>query len=270
MPNATVRANARTLPEATNRRTALGAILAAGVAGATATLPAAASAERPLSAADRQVLALWRRRAELRAIATRLSEQLDAADAQLPAWARSGPMYFRPDGSPAGLPASAAWPMVADLSRRPVDGRGLVNARPGPLDLCEEFMLAFHKADADDKPAVLEEYGRVFAEFADLSHRRAAEEERLGINDLEQRSEAARDAVGDIESELEEHVGESVLALAGVLIVREEDFEDVEGIDRATLAAIRPQLVGAIAADVDRVLAEADEEKATPSNGEPV
>ena len=58
--------------------------------------------------------------------------------------------------------------------------------------------------------------------------------------------------------------------MAGVLIVREEDFEDVEGIDRATLAAIRPQLVGAIAADVDRVLAEADEEKATPSDGEPV
>jgi hypothetical protein len=44
MPNATVRANARTLPEVINRRSVLGAILAAGAAGATAVLPAASGA----------------------------------------------------------------------------------------------------------------------------------------------------------------------------------------------------------------------------------
>jgi hypothetical protein len=43
MPNVTVRANARTMPEATTRRAALGTILAAGAAGATVVLPAAAS-----------------------------------------------------------------------------------------------------------------------------------------------------------------------------------------------------------------------------------
>ena len=43
MPNATVGANARTLPEGTNRRAVLGAVLAAGAAVATA-LPAAAAA----------------------------------------------------------------------------------------------------------------------------------------------------------------------------------------------------------------------------------
>jgi hypothetical protein len=43
MSNATVRANARALPEATNRRAILGAVLAAGAAGATAVLSAAAS-----------------------------------------------------------------------------------------------------------------------------------------------------------------------------------------------------------------------------------
>jgi len=43
MPNATVRANARTLPEATtNRRAVLGAVLAAGAMGATAAIPAIA------------------------------------------------------------------------------------------------------------------------------------------------------------------------------------------------------------------------------------
>ena len=43
MTKATVRAAARTLPEATTRRAALGAIIAAGAAGATVVMPAAAS-----------------------------------------------------------------------------------------------------------------------------------------------------------------------------------------------------------------------------------
>jgi hypothetical protein len=43
MPNDTVRANARALPETTNRRAVLGAVLAAGAAGAAAVLPATAS-----------------------------------------------------------------------------------------------------------------------------------------------------------------------------------------------------------------------------------
>ena len=154
--------------------------------------------------------------------------------------------------------------MVADLSRRPVDARGLINARPSPRDLLDEFLSALEKRDG---VAILEEYGRAFAEFAARRRQQVAEDERLGIDVLEQRQEAAWDAVGDIESELEDHVGESVLALAGVLMVR-EDFEDCEGLNRAALAAIRPQLVGAIAEDADRFLAEADEENATPSEGE--
>jgi hypothetical protein len=43
MPNATVRANARALPETTSRRAALGAIIAAGAVGATLALPAYAA-----------------------------------------------------------------------------------------------------------------------------------------------------------------------------------------------------------------------------------
>jgi hypothetical protein len=67
MPNATVRANARTLPEATNRRAVLGAVLAAGVAGATAVLPAyAAPGPVALSPIDRRVLDLWQRYQKLR------------------------------------------------------------------------------------------------------------------------------------------------------------------------------------------------------------
>jgi hypothetical protein len=59
MPNATVRADARTLPEGTNRRGLLGGIL---VAGATASLPAVAAASvAPSPSPDADLLALIER-----------------------------------------------------------------------------------------------------------------------------------------------------------------------------------------------------------------
>jgi hypothetical protein len=55
MPNATLRANVRPMPEATNRRAVLGAVLAAG---ATAALPAAARADVMLNYPDAELFAL--------------------------------------------------------------------------------------------------------------------------------------------------------------------------------------------------------------------
>jgi hypothetical protein len=81
MPNRTVRANAQALPETTNRRAVLGAVLAAGAAGATAVLPSAASGAQVLSAIDRRVLDLWRRRSRMRAALEQIRNQIDAATA---------------------------------------------------------------------------------------------------------------------------------------------------------------------------------------------
>jgi hypothetical protein len=79
MPNATVRANARTLPKTTNRRAILGGILVAG-AGVTTALPAFAAVGTPtLSAVDRHVLDLWGHRATLKAIRDQIEAQFDAA-----------------------------------------------------------------------------------------------------------------------------------------------------------------------------------------------
>jgi hypothetical protein len=50
MPNATVRANARALPEVTTRRAALGAIIAAGAIGVAPIAAGAATAAEPVSA----------------------------------------------------------------------------------------------------------------------------------------------------------------------------------------------------------------------------
>jgi hypothetical protein len=89
MPNAIVRANARTLPRATNRRAVLGAVPAAGAAGATAVLPAAAS--RAIAASepydDAGLFALL---TEARSIEVLQKEIYDAEEA---AWDR----MIRPD-----------------------------------------------------------------------------------------------------------------------------------------------------------------------------
>jgi uncharacterized protein YjiS (DUF1127 family) len=92
------------VPKATNRRAVLGAVLAAGAAAAA--LPSAAAVITPsLSAIDSRVLDLWRRNRRLRASLDRLSDQMDAAEAQVPEWARSGPKYVLAKGE-LGIPGA--------------------------------------------------------------------------------------------------------------------------------------------------------------------
>jgi hypothetical protein len=70
--------------------------------------------------------------------------------------------------------------------------------------------------------------------------------------------QASYDAQFAIEHLLQADIAVSLHALAAVLVIEigDEDREDVPGLWRASLAAIRPQLVGAIAEDADRVLVE--------------
>ena len=66
-----------------------------------------------------------------------------------------------------------------------------------------------------------------------------------------------------IEKLLQADIGASVHALAAVLVIEinERLCEEVDGLQKASLAAIRSQLVGAIAEDADRVLATIKEGK---------
>jgi hypothetical protein len=65
-------------------------------------------------------------------------------------------------------------------------------------------------------------------------------------------------SIHDVENTLRARIGESALALGAVLTADIElgETEDVPGLLRATLAAIRPQISGPIAEDADRALAE--------------
>ena len=67
-----------------------------------------------------------------------------------------------------------------------------------------------------------------------------------------------------VENEIEKHMKTSLLALGAAILIemRQGDLDIEADIYSASLAAIRPQLIGAIAEDADRVLAE-DEEART-------
>jgi hypothetical protein len=85
-----------------------------------------------------------------------------------------------------------------------------------------------------------------------------AKREQLDVEEaLNERSEVAYEALNDVEDKFEEHIGASVLALAAILMIWIGD-EPREGLHRAVISAIRPQLVGTIAEDTDRVLASAN------------
>jgi hypothetical protein len=79
------------------------------------------------------------------------------------------------------------------------------------------------------------------------------------------REQAAADKMADLEDAIEKKTDISILALAAhmMILIRIDDEEDyVLRTFRAALVAIRPQLVGEIADDTDRILAQDQEERA--------
>jgi hypothetical protein len=267
MPNATVRANAQTLPETTNRRAVLGAVLAAGVAGATAALPGAAAQLPPLSAIDRRVLDLWRRYTRLRAAIGRIKDQTDAAKAQIPEWARPGPKYvlakgeiFVPGVDYTG--GTSPLPEVADLDQQPVDHLGRILARPSVEELLNRFTLDAWASNHHDARRSLT---RSLVRLDERLKEQDAEQERSGYVRLVARYEAGWGKANAIEGAIEERATASILALGAVLVIRIEGNDGKEHVlqaYRASLAAIRQRLIGPIAEAADRVLAEEGEARA--------
>jgi hypothetical protein len=77
-------------------------------------------------------------------------------------------------------------------------------------------------------------------------------------NWLGYRCDVAANALTALEVKIDEYVGKSVFALAASLMgeIRDPANEPICQLLRAALSPIRPQLVGAIAEDADRMLAQ--------------
>jgi hypothetical protein len=131
-----------------SRRAVLGAVLSAGAVGAMPAAVPIACTSPALTLTDQRALDLWKRLRKLLAIRQRLEDDYDAATARMPAWARSGPKYGHPDGSPAD-DYEVGWPMVADLSQAPVSPvTGKIIARPRVEDLYDQWRHAGARDEA--------------------------------------------------------------------------------------------------------------------------
>jgi hypothetical protein len=173
---------------------------------------AAASVSPALSAADERTLDLWRRRAKLKAILARLDEQCNHALAQMPAWTHPGPKFLTPDGDPVpGKDETSAWPRIADLRSRVVYLQGFVNARPSLADIEDERNIAEILGCSAEEALSYRE--STLAEFNDRLRQRDAEEDRVGLRLLEERCEAAVDAICATDAALDQQIEASTLAL---------------------------------------------------------
>jgi hypothetical protein len=83
-----------------------------------------------------------------------------------------------------------------------------------------------------------------------------------------EKHERARRELFAIEGALRADISESVNALACTIMIEIANAtpEEIPGLHRAALAAIRPQLIGGIAEDADRVLARKTAKKVLPGN----
>jgi hypothetical protein len=160
-----------------------------------------------------------------------------------------------------GAGGDVGWPEVVDVHQQPVDRLGRILARPNVEDLYNQFH-ADVRVNRDE--ARLKLTRALIAHDERLKQQRA-EEDRVGYSRLTARAEGVWPKVFDIEKAIRKHAEASVLAVAASLVIgiqADDEEENVLAAYRAALRALRPQLVGAIAADADRVLAEKYEEAA--------
>ncbi len=260
------------MTRATNRRAVLGALIADATIGATA-LPALA-ATNELAEADRKAIERWISYRSMSARLVDLGDRIDDLEDRLPDTGltekqiRAGheKRYSKirtehPGGSDAATLRGCRELEQAYLDGRLVDDPGLVNGariwRQRYMSFQEDdpkILAAIAAFDENDRQL---EVDLAACEAREAAHE--AERERLGLNSLEEEHEQLSDEFSDLTCEILSELS-SPYGLAAAMIIKVDDADDeTADILRALLRMIRPQLVGAIAEDADRVLAQDEE-----------
>jgi hypothetical protein len=252
MPNATVRANARRMSEATNRRAVLGAILAAG---AVASVPAAAAVASP--GKDR-ANELWAARYALRQPYIDAVDEACRAEGLLPAWARPGPARLNPDGTLDG--PNVGWPAIQGAMPDP---KRVVVVRPNKYDLRAQYRL-----EAIVEPeAALARYRLSRRALEARLRVEDQERRRLGIPELWKVCARISAKRGRIEERIERLEPSTPNATAAITFLEaiEGAFFDRPALEQfephitTTLRFLRPSLTGLIRAHVDELFDRPDD-----------
>jgi hypothetical protein len=97
------------------------------------------------------------------------------------------------------LTYGTGWPLVADLSRRPIVN-GVINSKPSAKDLCTEFLAAVKL----DMTSATHDLARSLHELSDRLRQKDAERERVGLTRSDSRLQSAYGVMHGIELKIDE------------------------------------------------------------------
>jgi hypothetical protein len=233
-----------------SRRDAFKPIAAAAFAGA-AVIPAVANAQ-----GSSELHTLWNKRRAIRPVNLQSKAALKAAEAALPWWAQTGPVYLAHDGTHTGI--HVGWPAIRELEAPKTEGAVRL-LRPSQYDLRKEYDQ--HCGIWGDSPSARARYRDKLREFAVRRREQKAEEQKLGLPELETRNEAIVDGLVAVNDAIESLPDQTADAIAASLMIelnyeaslRDNTGINMQGIARA-LRILLPSLTGNIAADAADLL----------------
>jgi hypothetical protein len=233
-----------------SRRDAFKPIAAAALASA-AVIPAVANAQ-PSS----ELHTLWNKRRAIRPVYLQNRATLHAAEAALPWWAQTGPMYLAHDGTFTGI--HVGWPAIRDLEPPKIAGASRL-LRPSKYDLRADYDQTCRMSG--DSPEARASYAARLRQFRTRRREQKAEEQKLGLPELEKRNEAIIDGLVAINTVIESLPDQTADAIAASLMIelnyeaslRDNTGVNMQGIARA-LRILLPSLTGNIAADAADLL----------------
>lgn len=244
-------------------------VSAASVATATALVPSQSIADlsAPTSkllridqaADDDRVQMLWNERTAATRRLRRTWADTTAAEASMPEWAQSGPMYLLSDGSYGGT--VVGWPRI-EGGRLPV-GQAMINKRPGPHDLEKNFNLAVRQGGQRSRKMAQRTYDRALAALNDRRARQRAERDKVGLTELNATLDNLADLISELNEQIEAIPGVSPTKTAAVFMIAItrgfgdnalDDSDAQETMAQAILPLIRPHLSGLIAQHIDDVI----------------
>jgi len=164
-----------------------------------------------------------------------------------------------PGGEEASCRFMVAWIAEAECRGHPVDSA----LKRGAEISLKRFAGRPADPDASSALGAFKESLRIrdleLAAHERRQEAQAGERKRVGLVELEAEQERVADEIGDLICEFLSSELRSPHALAAAIIIKIDDTDDeTADILRASVGTIRPQLIGAIAEDADRVLANAE------------
>lgn len=220
----------------------------------------------PLPAAD-LLAKLWRSRRAVIAESKRLADEVDRIEAELlPSWAATGCARIDSNGNYYG-DWDCPWPERADIDEMPLPGRGAYRrVRMSPREVWEGYRQSsrFHKGS--DLALVKAKSRAAMRKLIARIREQREVRERIGLTAAEKQQQRLMAQFFEIEASIRDlpassskaaalclmHLGSEMQGIFDTVGDAQDDYKMFLAF--GVLAALRPELTGQIASDVDALI----------------